>query len=377
MSQHISIGIILVLALTGSVLAEPFGKAADGTPVESYTLKNKNGMTVKVMTLGATITEIDVPDKNGKFANVVLGFDSADDYESNRNQSFGATVGRVCNRTAKGKFTLGGKEYQLTLNNGPNHLHGGVKRNLSKVVWKKTNVQNPTGWDCVGFAYTSPDGEEGYPGTVSFTVIYMLTEKNELLIDWLAKTDKATPVNLTNHSYFNLAGAGSPTVLDHELMVVADRYLPTDNTQIPTGKLEPVKGTVFDFNKMTRIGDRIDKLYGTPARGYDHFYIRTPPPPAPLDATKMLLPPLMAKLRDPSSGRVLTVLTTQPGVQIYTGNNLSGQKGKGGKEYKQRSAVCLETSHYPDSLNQPTFPSIILRPGQQYSQKCIYAFSAE
>jgi aldose 1-epimerase len=362
------------LMLTNTLHAQvegpkPFGKTDDGTPVESYTLKNKNGVTVKLMSLGATVTEINVPDKKGNFANVVLGFDDVAGYQSDKNQYFGATVGRVANRIAKGKFTLEGKEYKLAINNEPNHLHGGVKKSLDKVVWigaiatfKESSEKGIT------FIYTSRDGEEGYPGTVLLGVTYRLTEMNELNIEYFATTDKATPVNLTNHSYFNLAGAGADTVLDHQLKLEANEYVPVDKTLIPTGKLEPVKGTIFDFTKMTRIGDRIDKLYDTGAKGYDHCYVLTKRSKEPM---------LAARLREPKSGRTLTVSTTQPGIQLYTGNFLFGQKGKDGKEYKQRSAVCLETNHFPDAVNHPTFPSIILRPGETYRHTCVYAFSAE
>jgi aldose 1-epimerase len=346
----------------------PFGKTADGKPVTQYTLTNKNGLSVKLMTLGATVTEINVPDKNGKFANVVLGFDDAAGYQSDKNQYFGCTVGRVANRIANGKFTLEGKEYKLAANNGPNHLHGGVKKSFDKLVWKSTLMKSKNGEPIIALSCESPEGEEGYPGTVKATVNYVLTNDNELRIQFVAVTDKATPINLTNHSYFNLAGSGSETVLDHEVKLEANEYVPVDKTLIPTGKLEPVKGTIFDFTKMTRIGDRIEKLYDTGAKGYDHCYVLTP-----RDKT----PTLAATLREPKSGRVMTVLTTQPSVQLYTGNFLMGQKGKDGKEYKQRSAVCLETAHLPDSVNQPTFPSIIVRPGETYRHTCIYAFTTE
>lgn len=348
----------------------PFGKTADGAAVESYTLTNANGVSVKVMTLGATITEINVPDKNGKVANVVLGFDDVAGYQSDRNQYFGCTVGRVANRIAKGKFTLEGKEYKLAINNDPNHLHGGVKKSLDKVVWKtvQTVIGKDGGDPTVVFEYVSPTNEEGYPGTVTLTVSYWLNDKSELKIDFLAKTNQATPINLTNHSYFNLAGAGFDTVLDHELHVSANEYVPVDKTLIPTGKLAPVKETVLDFTKPTRIGARIAKLYDTGAKGYDHCYFLT---------KREKTPTLAAKLREPKSGRVLTVKTDQPGVQVYTGNFLFGQKGAGGKEYKQRSAVCLETGGLPDAVNQPAFPSIILQPGQTYWHTCVYAFSAE
>ena len=350
---------------------KPFGKTADGAAVETYTLKNKNGVTVKLMTLGATVTEINVPDKQGKFANVVLGFDDVAGYQSERNQYFGCTVGRVCNRIAKGKFTLEGKEYKLAINNEPNHLHGGAKMSLDKVVWKaKLIFSEARSRKLLGlkFSYVSPAGEEGYPGTLKVDVSYYLSDKNELRITYAAATDEATPVNLTNHSYFNLAGAGADTVLDHDLLLNANEYIPVDKTLIPTGKLEAVKGTIMDFTKTTRISDRIEKLYDTGAKGYDHCYVL---------AKREKAPTLAAKLRDPKSGRTLTVLTTQPGIQLYTGNFLFGQKGAGGQEYKLRSGVCLETAHFPDAVNQPTFPSIILRPGETYSHTCVYAFSAE
>jgi aldose 1-epimerase len=344
----------------------PFGKTADGTPVEVYTLKNKNGMIAKVMTLGATLTELHVPDKAGKTADVVFGFDNVAGYESGDNQHFGCTTGRVCNRIAKARFTLDGKEYQLAANNGPNHLHGGTKRNLGKVVWKAEKVKGSV--PAVRFTYTSPDGEEGYPGKLDVSVTYTLTDQNELRIDYTATTDKATPVNLTNHSYLNLSGHGADTVLDHELMVAADSYTPTDDTLIPTGKIAPVAGTPLDFTKAKRVGDGVEALLKTPAMGVDHNFVLR---------KREEQPTLAAKLRDPKSGRTMTVLTTQPGVQVYSGNFLKGQKGKGGAVYKQRSGICLETQHFPDSVNQPAFPSIILKPGQTYKQTCIYAFAAE
>ncbi len=351
---------------------KPFGKTADGTPVETYTLKNKNGVTVKLMTLGATITEINVPDKQGKFANVVLGFDDVAGYQSDRNQYFGCTVGRVANRIAKGKFTLDGKEYKLAINNEPNHLHGGVKRSLDKVIWRAgtARAEGPgETWHGVEFTYTSPGNEEGYPGSLKVRVLYFLNPRNELTISYDATTDKATPVNLTNHSYFNLAGAGAESVLDHELMLNSDEYVPVDKTLIPTGKPAAVKGTIFDFTKATRIGNRIETLYDTGAKGYDHCYV--------LENDREKNATLAAKLRDPKSGREMIVSTNQRGIQLYTGNFLFGQKGKDGKEYKQRSGVCLETGGLPDAVNQPSFPSIILRPKEVYRHTCVYAFSAE
>ncbi|MEK6233653.1 MAG: galactose mutarotase, partial [Planctomycetales bacterium] len=313
---------ILTFALLGSAaLAEDFGKTPDGETIKTFTLKNSNGLTAKFISLGATLTELHVPDKNGKTADVVLGFADLKGYLSDRNQHFGCAVGRFANRIAKGAFTLDGKKYQLAINNGPNHLHGGVKRALDQVVWKGTPFtrKNQQG---VRFAYLSPDGEEGYPGNLTVRVSYLLTDKNELRIDYRATTDQATPVNLSHHSYFNLGGAGSDTVLDHELMLKADRYTPVDDGLIPTGKIASVKGTPLDFTKSTVIGKRIKELVDTPTLGYDHNFC--------LNNQDGSLA-LAAKLSDPKSGRVMSVYTTSPGIQFYSGNFLKGQKGKGGK----------------------------------------------
>lgn len=343
-----------------------FGKTAAGDKVDVYTLKNPSGMTVKLMTLGATVIELHVPAREGKLADVSLGFDSVAGYQSEDNQYFGCTTGRVANRIGKGKFTLDGKEYQLALNNGKNHLHGGIKRSLDKVIWTAEKLKSDAG-SAVRFTYGSPDGEEGFPGKLDITVTYTVTDKNELKIDYTAVTDKATPVNLTNHLYFNLSGAGSDTVLDHELYVAADRYAPTDDELIPTGRIEPVAETPFDFNKLTRIGTRIDNLIKTGAMGYDLSYL----------LRQRDVKAVAARLRDPASGRVLTVHTDQPALQVYTGNFLKNQKGKNGKIYKQRSAICLETGFLPDAVNHANFPSIILRPGQTYRHVCVYAFANE
>ncbi|MCI0683980.1 MAG: galactose mutarotase [Gemmataceae bacterium] len=342
-----------------------FGKTAGGDMIEEYTLTNANGVKLKLITLGAAIAELHVPDKAGKIADVVLGFDDVAGYESDQNQYFGCTTGRYANRIAKGKFTIDGKEYQLAVNNGPNHLHGGVKRSLDKVVWK-AEVLKPE--NVVRFTYESPDGEEGYPGKLDLAVTYTLTDRNEVRIDYKAMTDKATPINLTNHSYFNLSGAGAPSVLDHELTLAAEQYTPADADLIPTGKIEPVTGTPLDFMKPTKLGARIEPLLKTQFQGYDHNFVLTKRGAAPTFA---------ARLRDPMSGRVMTVLTTQPGIQVYTGNFLKGQKGKGGKTFPKQSAVCLETQHFPDAMNHKGFPEVILRPGQTYRHACIYAFSTE
>jgi aldose 1-epimerase len=361
---------LLLAALTSQAQAEvsgprDFGKIPDGAMIEEYTLTNKSGVEVKLMTLGAAITELHVPDKSGKTADVTLGFDSPEEYLSDRNQYFGCTTGRYANRIAKGKFTLDGKTYQLAINNGPNHLHGGVKRSLDKVAWKAEKLPEK---NAVRFTYTSPDGEEGYPGNLAVTVVYSLSDKGELRIDYTATTDKATVINLTNHSYFNLSGAGSDTVLDHELTVDAKEYTPTDETLIPTGKLESVTGTPLDFTKPTKLGARIDKLQDTFYKGYDHNFALS---------KRGKEPTFAARLRDPASGRVMTVATTQPGIQVYTGNYLFDQKGKGGKTFAKHSAVCLETHHFPDAMNHEGFPNVVLRPGQTYRESCVYAFAAE
>jgi aldose 1-epimerase len=347
---------------------EPFGATKDGTPVERYTL-TAGKQTVKLITYGATITEWHAPDREGRTADVVLGFDDMAGYESDANQSFGCTTGRVCNRIAKGKFTLDGKTYELALNNGPNHLHGGVKRSLAKVVWKgeKTTMARGPG---VKFTYRSPDGEEGYPGNVDFTVVYTLADDGKLSIEWTATTDKATPVNLTNHTYFNLEGAGAPSVLDHSLLLYADRYTAVEDTLIPTGVIENVAGTPVDFLKQEKIGARIVQLDNTPTQGYDHNFVIS----GESIGTESLRP--AADLRG-TSGRTLHVWTTQPGIQFYTGNFLHGQTGKGGKTYARRSACCLETQHFPDSVNHPEFPSTILRPGETYRQTCVYQITAQ
>jgi aldose 1-epimerase len=347
--------------------AEPFGKTKDGTPVEIYTLMNGNGMAARVMTRGATLVQLHAPDREGKIADVVLGFDDVSGYESDANQYFGCTTGRVCNRIAGGQFSLGGKTYELEKNDGPNTLHGGGERSLDKVVWKAKPFENKRGQG-VRFRYTSPDGEEGFPGKLDMVVTYILTNDNELRIRYKANTDHTTPVNLTNHAYFNLAGNGAPTVLDHVLTLHADKYTPTNATLIPTGEIKPVEGTPLDFRTPHVIGDRIKSLDDTPSIGYDHNFV--------LNGTAGELREV-AKLSDPKSGRVLTVSTDQPGIQFYSGNFLKGQTGKGGRVYPHRSAVCLETQYFPDSVHHENFPSILLDPEETYEHTCVYAFSAE
>lgn len=348
---------------------EPFGQTADGTAIEIYTLRNSNGVTARLMTRGATLVSLTAPDKNGQMTDILLGFDDVSGYEGDGNQFFGCTTGRVCNRIAKGKFKLGDKEYTLAINNEPNSLHGGVKRSLDKVIWKaKVLEDQPAGTQAVRFRYTSPDGEEGFPGELNVRVTYSLNDQNELRIEYRATTDQTTPVNLTNHAYFNLAGEGSPTVLDHVLTLHADHYTPTDETLIPTGKIEPVAGTPLDFRQPHVIGERIAQLDSTAAIGYDHNFVIN-------GAAGELRP--AAKLKDPASGRVLTVQTDQPGVQLYTGNFLKGQLGKAGKPYAHRSALCLETQHYPDSVNQPQFPPTILQPNETYRHTTVLTLSVE
>jgi len=342
---------------------EPFGKTKDGAEVEIYTLTNGT-VTAKVMTYGATLTHLVAPDSKGAPADIVLGFENLDGYLAGH-PYFGVTTGRYANRIAKGKFTLEGKEHTLATNNPPNHLHGGYI-GLDKRVWNASVVP---GLDpAVRFTYRSPDGEEGYPGNLDIEVTYTLTRENGIHIDYAATTDKPTPVNLTNHSYFNLAGAGSGDILGHELFIAADHYTPVDATSIPTGEIRAVQGTVMDFTKPTPIGERIARVGGDPG-GYDHNYVLRNQ-----DGSLALA----ARVREPGSGRVLEVHTTEPGIQLYTGNYLDGTlRGKGEKPYGKHNAFCLETQHYPDSVNQPSFPSTILRPGKPYRSKTIYRLSAE
>ena len=362
---------VLACSITANAadpVAEDFGKTKDGEAVEIYTLKSSKGLVAKVMTRGATLVQLHVPDKDGNAEDVILGWDDVAGYESEGNQYFGCTTGRVCNRIAKGKFTLDGKEYTLAINNEPNHLHGGVERSLDKVVWKATPVSNDRGQG-VRFVYTSKDGEEGYPGKLKVTVNYFVPkDANRLSISYKATTDAATPVNLTNHAYFNLAGAGSETVLDHVLQLNADKYTPVDDTLIPTGKIESVEGTPLDFTKQKRIGARIEKLTDTAALGYDHNFVLN----SKEDADARLN--FAALLKDKESGRTLRIMTTEPAIQFYSGNFLEGQTGKGGKTYAHRSALCLETQHYPDSVNHDNFPNTILKPGEEFTSSTLLTF---
>jgi aldose 1-epimerase len=341
-----------------------FGKTDDGTAVDLYVLTNAKGMTARVMTYGAILTELHVPDRDGKLDDVVLGFDEFRGYLAGH-PYFGATVGRVANRIARGRFTLDGKEYRLAINNGPNALHGG-RKGFDKVVWQAEPLPSADGIG-VRLRYRSPDGEEGYPGYLSVVVTYTLTEDNAVRIDYTATTDRATPVNLTNHSYFNLAGPRAGDILGHELMLTADRYTPTDETLIPTGAIESVHGTPLDFTTPATIGSRLDQLKGEP-KGYDHNFVLKGDGKTPT---------LAARVHEPKTGRVLEMLTTEPGVQLYTSNFLDGTlKGKGGVVYRKHGAFCLEAQHFPDSVNHPGFPSTILTPGKTYMQTTIYRFSA-
>ena len=348
---------------SGSLSKMIFGKTPDGTPVELYVLKNGQ-ITVKVMTYGAIITELDTPDRNGKEEDVVLGFDSLEGYLG-KHPYFGATVGRVANRIAKGKFTLNGQEYTLAVNDGPNTLHGGLK-GFDKVIWKAEPISRPDG-PSIKLTRRSPDGEEGYPGNLDVSVQFTVTEQNELKIEYTATTDKATPINLSNHSYFNLAGRTTEPVLGHELMLAADHYTPVDETLMPTGEIAPVAGTPLDFTKPTDIGARIKELKGEPT-GYDHNFVLN-------SGGKSLA--LAVRVYEPKTGRVMELSTTEPGVQFYTGNFLDGTiTGKDGIAYRKHHAFCLEAQHYPDSIHHANFPSAVLEPGKTYTQTTVYKFSA-
>lgn len=340
---------------------EILGTDADGVEIEQYTLTNANGMRAKIMTLGATLTSVEVPDRDGKLQNVTLSLDRVEEYVAGH-PCFGSICGRYANRIAKGKFTLEGQEYTLAVNNGPNHLHGGI-RGFHKVVWTAgpASAENGVG---VTFTYQSRDGEEGYPGNLTVKAIYRLTNDDELTMEYVAVTDKATPVNLTNHAYWNLSGGGSGDVLDHELLLNADRYLPVDETQIPLGELRSVRGTPMDFTTPREIGSRIGEVAG----GYDHCYV--------VNRKAGETPALAARLRDPKSGRVMEVYTTQPGVQLYTANGLK-QKRSDGTEYGPHAGVCLETQHFPDAPNQPQFPSTILRRDETFRELTVHKFRVE
>lgn len=347
----------------------PFGVTPDGQQVSIFTLTNDNGVEARVINLGGIIVSLKVPDRNGEFDDVALGFDSLEGYVD-EHPYFGAIIGRYGNRIANGQFTIDGETYQLPVNNGPNSLHGGL-RGFDKVVWDAEPFENERGQGLI-LSYTSADGEEGYPGNLQVRVTYTLTNDDELVFDYHAVTDQATPVNLTQHSYFNLAGNGSGDVLDHEVTLNASRMTAVDSTLIPTGELRPVEGTPFDFRQPTPIGERIeaDDEQLRIAGGYDHNFV--------IDRSEEDSLVLAARVTEPTSGRVMEVLTTEPGVQFYTGNFLDGSlTGKDGALYETRTGFCLETQHFPDSPNQPSFPNTILRPGEEYRSTTVFRFGVE
>lgn len=348
-----------------SLQERDYGDLPDGRDAELYTLTNANGLRATLTNYGAILVSMEIPDRDGTLADVTLGYDTLEGWLSNTSY-FGSTVGRYGNRIAKGEFTLDGKTYTLAKNNGENALHGGIK-GFDKVLWDADPVKKP-GAVGVEFSYLSPDGEEGYPGNLKTTVTYWLTDDNELRIEFKATTDKPTVVNLCHHSYWNLTGDPKNTILDHELMLAADHFLPVDEGLIPTGEKRPVEGTPFDFTKLTKVGARIEaeneqlKL----GNGYDHCWVLR-------NQTGEVA--LAATLYDPSSGRAMDLSTDQPGVQFYCGNFLDGSvTGKGGINYAFRTGLCLETQHFPDSPNKPDFPSVVLRPGETYSHTMVHRF---
>ncbi len=347
---------------TMKIEKKPFGQTKEGVQVDLYTCTNAQGSVLKMTNFGATTVALEVPDRSGDRTNVSLGFESLEGYLGDH-PYFGATVGRYCNRIALGRFTLDGQQYTLATNNDANHLHGGDV-GFNKVVWNAKPLMTDSG---VGmeFTYQSPDGEEGYPGNLSVTAVYLLTNDDQLVVEFTATTDKATPVNLTNHNYWNLAGAGAGTIRDHVLEIAADRYLPVDEGLIPTGELAGVTETPLDFTQPEKIGARLDQIQADPV-GYDHCYVLC----GEIGQMK-----LAARVKEPRSGRVMEIHTTQPGLQFYSGNFLDGSAANGG--YQQYEGFCLETQHFPDSPNQPDFPNTILRPGETYHHKTIHRFTAE
>lgn len=355
-----------------SITKTDFGRTPDGAPVEIYTLRNHNGMEATIMTYGGIVTSLKVPDKNGKFADVVLGFDNLDSYTRDSYKKscpfFGALIGRYGNRIANGKFSLAGEEYTLPINNAPNTLHGGPK-GFDKVVWTGRALSTADGPVLI-LTHVSPDGDEGFPGNLEVTALYTLTEDNSLRIDFTARTDRDTVVNLTHHSYFNLRGSGD--ILDHVVQINADAFTPVDSTLIPTGELRPVAGTPFDFRAPTSIGLHIGDTNDEQIKlgnGYDHNFV--------LKKTGNELS-LAALVHEPTSGRTMEVWTTEPAIQFYTGNFLDGSlTGKNGWAYKFRNGFCFEPQHFPDSPNQPKFPTTELKPGEIYQNTIIYKFGAE
>lgn len=338
-----------------------FGRLEDGTLVKLFTMRNKHGVTVKIMSYGATIVAVNVPDRSGEFKNVVLGADTFETYLKGF-PAAASVIGRYANRIGKARFTLDGVEYKLPANSGQNHIHGG-NRNFAKVVWQGKALQNARE-SSVRLTYFSKGGEEGFPGNLTVSITYTLTDDNELVLTYEAQTDKPTVINLTNHAYWNLAGEAD--VLDHLLWLSAERYTLADDQLIPTGEIASVKGTALDFTSPEKIGARIGQLKPRPG-GYDHNYVLSP-------GEK---PMLFARVTDPKSGRIMEVSTTEPGVQLYTANHVRNLTGAGGAKYKAHAAYCLETQHYPDSPNKPAFPSTVLRPGHTFKSTTIFKFSAK
>lgn len=364
--------LVFVLACTHQkkmpqlIPAENFTTEVNGKPVQLYTLKNSQGMVAQITNFGGKVVALWAPDSNGDFDDVVLGFNTIDEYLETSEKYFGSLIGRYGNRIANGQFTLNDTVYTLAKNNGNNALHGGIT-GFNNVVWDVERHND----NVLVINYLSPDGEEGYPGNLMVNVMYQLTDDNELRIEYRATTDKATPVNLTHHSFFNLKGAGNGNVLDHVIQINADRYTPVNESLIPTGELASVAGTPLDFREPEKIGKRIDADFDQLklAKGYDHNYV--------LNAGDEVLV-FAARAKDPESGRIMDVYTNEPGVQFYTGNFLGGGSvGKEGVPYAFRGAFCFETQHFPDSPNQPQFPTTILEPGKKYFSVCIYQFSVE
>lgn len=349
-----------------SISGAPFGTTPEGEAVELFTMTNAQGIEIRTISYGGIIISLKTPDRNGNLGDIVLGYDELQPYMDG-SPYFGAIIGRYGNRIGAARFELDGSTYTLAANDGPNNLHGGV-RGFDKVVWQGEPFGTEEGVGVV-FTYTSPDGEEGYPGTLQARVTYTLTNSDELVVDYLATSDKATPLNLTQHSYFNLADAGAGDILGHELTLAADGYTPVDATLIPTGEIAPVAGTPFDFRTPHTIGERISAedaqiLIGG---GYDHNWVLNGTPADGLT--------LAARVLEPTTGRTLEIRTTEPGIQFYSGNFLDGTlNGKGGVVYRHRAGFCLETQHYPDSPNQPAFPSTILRPGEEYRSRTVFRF---
>lgn len=344
------------------VQSEPFGTTQSGEAITQYLLTNNNGISISVINYGAIVTAVNVPDRNGQSTNITLGFDNLQGYEGG-DPYFGAICGRYANRIAKGKFSIDGKEYQLATNNAPNHLHGGIK-GFNEVVWRGTPINEADSMG-VELIYVSPDGEENYPGELKVTVRYTLNNNNEFKIHYMANSKQKTHINLTNHCYWNLAGSGS--ILDHELTLNCDRSLPVDATLIPTGSLKPVAGTPMDFTKAAMIGSRFAEVKGDDTTGgYDHCYV--------INQSDQKLTKA-AHVYEPTSGRIMEVFTTEPGIQFYTGNFLDGENVNGG--YQQHHGFCLECQHFPDSPNQPDFPNTLLEPGIFYTQETVHKFSVK